>query len=141
MSYSLAFSQSLFMLLYIGGKVELGGFDFVPTQQISHDVNVPPSTAGLILRQLNRAGLIETREGANGGVRLARPTDQITVLDVFKAIEQERPLFPKVNLPVTKVDPTRVQTVVQAALTTAEDTMKASLQTKTLYDLIQEIHQ
>src|SRR5947209_362521 len=93
MSYSLAFSQSLFMLLYIAGMVEMGKYDFILTQRISQDVIIPPSTAAMILRRLSRAGLIETREGVNGGVRLAIPPEKVTLLDVFKAIEQERPMF------------------------------------------------
>ena len=40
-----------------------------------------------------RAGIIESREGANGGVRLALAPEKITIRDIFAAIEQERPLF------------------------------------------------
>ncbi|MBI1258468.1 MAG: Rrf2 family transcriptional regulator [Chloroflexi bacterium] len=141
MSYSLAFSQSLIMLMYIGGKVELGFFDFVPTQQISHDLNVPPSTAGLILRHLSRAGIIETREGANGGIRLALPPEQITVRDIFTAIERERPLFQtKVNLRTTGEKPTRAQQAMLEVLADAEEAMKQSLETRTLRDLMQKVN-
>jgi Rrf2 family iron-responsive transcriptional regulator len=40
-----------------------------------------------ILQPLNRAGLIETVRGRNGGVRLARTADRITLFDVVKVTE------------------------------------------------------
>jgi Rrf2 family iron-responsive transcriptional regulator len=40
-----------------------------------------------ILQPLNRAGLIETVRGRNGGVRLARAADRITLFDVIKVTE------------------------------------------------------
>ncbi len=39
-----------------------------------------------VLAQLARAGLVAAREGRDGGYRLARPADQITLADVFCAI-------------------------------------------------------
>ena len=93
MSYSLAFTQTLFLVLYVADKIEQKMFEFISTQQISEDLNIPPSSAASILRRLNRAGFIETREGASGGVRLAVAPDDLTLLDLFHAIEQERPLF------------------------------------------------
>lgn len=137
MSYSLAFSQSLFMMLYVAGKVERGLYDFVPTQQLSHDLNIPPSTAGMILRRLNRAGIIETREGAGGGVRLAKPPDEVTILDIFTAIEQERPMFQtNFQLRVTGEKPTKVQQTIYQILDSAESAMKRSLQATTIRDLM-----
>lgn len=40
-----------------------------------------------ILQPLNRAGLIETVRGRNGGVRLGRAADRITLFDVIKVTE------------------------------------------------------
>ena len=39
-----------------------------------------------VLAQLVRANLVAAREGRDGGYRLARPADQITLADVFCAI-------------------------------------------------------
>src|SRR4051794_29869002 len=93
MTYSLAFSQSLYIVLIIAAKVKMRQYDFVPAQRISEMLGMSPASVAAILRRLHHAGLIETREGANGGVRLALPPSQISVLDIFTAIEQERPLF------------------------------------------------
>jgi Rrf2 family iron-responsive transcriptional regulator len=40
-----------------------------------------------ILQPLNRAGLVETVRGRNGGVRLGRAADKITLFDVIRVTE------------------------------------------------------
>ena len=40
-----------------------------------------------ILTQLRHAGLVESRRGAEGGYRLARPGSEITLADVIRAID------------------------------------------------------
>jgi len=140
MSYSLAFSQSVFMMLFVASKVEQGLYDFTPTQKISQDLNIPPSTASMILRRLNRAGLIETREGANGGVRLALPPEEITILDLFTAIEQQRTMFPTdMQMGQSSEKVIKVKRTVHQLLETAEGSMKQSLQSVTIRDLMDSL--
>ncbi|MEO8609132.1 MAG: Rrf2 family transcriptional regulator [Chloroflexota bacterium] len=140
MSYSLALTQSLFMTLYVASKIDQGEYDFISTQQISQELNIPPSTAGMILRRLNRAGLIDTREGVNGGVRLAKPPESVTMLDVFEAIEQERPMFQtNIELPVTGEKRTRVQQAIFGVLESGESAMKNRLRQVTMRDLMNTV--
>jgi Rrf2 family protein len=40
-----------------------------------------------ILMQLRHAGLVESRRGAEGGYRLARPATEVTLADVIRAID------------------------------------------------------
>jgi Rrf2 family protein len=40
-----------------------------------------------ILMQLRHAGLVESRRGADGGYRLAKPADSVTLADVIRAID------------------------------------------------------
>src|SRR3954454_2850833 len=40
-----------------------------------------------ILVQLRHAGIVESRRGADGGYRLARPAEEITLADVIRAID------------------------------------------------------
>ena len=40
-----------------------------------------------ILMQLRHAGLVESRRGADGGYRLAKPADAVTLADVIRAID------------------------------------------------------
>lgn len=136
MSYSLAFSQAIIVALYVADKVEQGMFDFIPTAQLSDDLNLSPSSTGSILRRLNRAGLIETREGAKGGVRLAVPPAEVTILDIFEAIEQGKPLFNKnVQMRVTGQKPSRANQAIAQLFEDAEHAMKENLKATTIEDL------
>jgi Rrf2 family protein len=141
MSYSLSFTQAILALTYVADKVQQGMYDFVPIQQIAHDLNIPVSSAAAIFRSLSRSGLIETREGARGGVRLALPAEQVAVLDILRAIEQERPLF-QTNLHprVTGDKPTRAQQAIAHILDEAEQAMKQRLSTSTLNDILNDVN-
>lgn len=140
LSYSLAFSQSLYIVVFVASKVEQKKFEFISTQQIADRLNIPPSTSSVILRRLKKAGLIEAREGVNGGVRLAKRPEQITVLDIFEAVEQSGAMFPtNVNIVVDDEKTSRVQQSILRVLTDAEAQMKQSLQGVTIKDLMQHI--
>ena len=129
-------------MLFIASRFNRGDLDFVSTQQIAHDLNIPPSTTGMILRRLNRAGLVETREGVSGGVRIAKRPEEVTLLDIFMAIEQERPMFQtNIQMRLTGEKPTRVQQTVTHALGEAENAMKDNLRAVTLRDLFNTIDQ
>lgn len=141
MSYSLGFSQAIVATVYIADKVQQGFYEFTPTTQLAQDLNIPRPTAVKILQSLNQAGIIETREGAKGGVRLAKAADAVTILDIFMAVERERPLFQtRLNFNVTGNKPTLAQEAISTLLTDAEAAMKNELQQTTIADLITTIN-
>jgi Rrf2 family protein len=142
MSYSLSFSQAIFVVLFVGDKVAQDYFDFVPTKELSTALNIPNPSAVKILGNLASAGIIETREGSHGGVRLAKPAQQITLLDVFTAIETGKPMFRQDHqLRVTGKKPTRAHQAVYAVLTDAEEAMKSRLAKTTIADLMASLNQ
>ena len=57
------------------------------TSAIAKAQDIPPSFLAKIISQLSIAGLLHTARGARGGVRLARPPEEITLLDVVEAID------------------------------------------------------
>lgn len=57
------------------------------TNQIAGTQKIPPSFLAKIISQLSIAGLIHTSRGARGGVALARPAEEISVLEVVEAID------------------------------------------------------
>ncbi|MDK2980295.1 MAG: hypothetical protein PWQ55_642 [Chloroflexota bacterium] len=57
------------------------------TSAIAEEQKIPPSFLAKIVSQLSLAGLIQTSRGARGGVSLARPAAEISVLDVIEAID------------------------------------------------------
>jgi Rrf2 family protein len=52
-----------------------------------------PTFVAKIFPKLEKAGIVTANAGVQGGYRLARPADQITVLAVVDAIEGSKPLF------------------------------------------------
>lgn len=142
MSYSLAFSQAVMTVIFVADKVQQGMFDFVPTKQLSESLNIARPTAVKILGNLTGAGIIETREGAKGGVRLAVNPADVTILDIFEAIETGKPLFRHdYRLRVTGKKPSRAQAVVLAILNDAEAAMKAQLAATTVADLLNSLNE
>jgi Rrf2 family protein len=57
------------------------------TSHIAEVQHIPPSFLAKIISQLSIAGLIHTSRGARGGVSLARPPEDINVLEVIEAID------------------------------------------------------
>jgi len=48
---------------------------------------LPAPTVSKILKELARAGLVQSERGLSGGYRLARPATEISVADVVSAVE------------------------------------------------------
>ena len=67
----------------------LGGQGDTPltTQQIAEVTRVPSGYLAKVLQALGRAGLVTSQRGLHGGFLLARPLDQLSVLDVINAVD------------------------------------------------------
>jgi FeS assembly SUF system regulator len=55
--------------------------------ELADAVGLPRPTVSKTLKMLVRAGLLESRRGAQGGYSLARPASRITAIDIITAIE------------------------------------------------------
>ncbi|HUP92861.1 MAG TPA: SUF system Fe-S cluster assembly regulator [Solimonas sp.] len=56
-------------------------------QELAARTHVPVPTAAKLLKKLARAGLLESQRGAQGGYRLVRAPERITVAEVIRALE------------------------------------------------------
>lgn len=56
---------------------------------IAHSVNTHPVVIRRSLGPLQAAGLVATQLGAEGGAQLARSAENITLLDVFQAVQAD----------------------------------------------------
>ncbi|MCP9340689.1 RrF2 family transcriptional regulator [Stutzerimonas xanthomarina] len=54
---------------------------------------VPAELLAKVFTRLAKANLVVATEGVRGGFRLARPADEITVLDIVRAIDGEKEIF------------------------------------------------
>lgn len=68
------------------------GQDLLTSDQVAASVNTNPVIIRRSLGDLRRAGLVQVRHGPGAGWSLARAPQEISLLDVYNAVEQE-PLF------------------------------------------------
>ena len=61
--------------------------DSMKVEAIAEAQGIPPRFLENILVSLRRAGLAQSRRGADGGYRLARPPSRISVADVIRAAD------------------------------------------------------
>jgi DNA-binding IscR family transcriptional regulator len=88
---------------------------------------------------LRRAGLISTQQGA-AGARIARPLEEMTLLDVFKAVETEEKLFsmhenPNPACPIGS----RIQTVLEAEFVASQEAMQTRLSRTTMETVMRNL--
>lgn len=137
MAYSLSYSKSILVLAFISDKIRRGETEYISTKVISELLNIPKPTLTVIFNNLIRAGILESKEGINGGVRFAKNAEQITLLDILNAIENQKPLFQtSFDLNVNSKRPEDLKNAVTVALSDVEETMKSSLSKTTLKDIL-----
>ncbi len=59
----------------------------VPIGEISKQWDIPEEFLRKIVQLLSKSGLILSRRGAGGGIELARPAEEISLLEVIEAAE------------------------------------------------------
>ena len=58
-----------------------------PTGEIAERQNIPAPFLAKIISQLSLSGLVSTYRGSGGGVSLARPASEISLLQVIEALD------------------------------------------------------
>src|SRR5438132_10575431 len=59
----------------------------VKAERIATAQGIPLNFLENILGELRHAGLVRSHRGAEGGFRLARPANQVTIADIIRAVE------------------------------------------------------
>jgi Rrf2 family protein len=83
----LSFSQTTGYAILALGCIGSGEGRRVQSEEIQGCSGVPMPYLRKILYSLGKAGLVQTKRGHLGGFVLARPADQITLMDVLQAVE------------------------------------------------------
>lgn len=73
-------------LLVLARLSEPGGAP-VTVERIAREGAIPPRFLEGILAEVRRGGLVDSKRGAEGGYRLARDADQVTVAEVVRIID------------------------------------------------------
>jgi len=61
--------------------------EYIPIRKISHDLKISFHFLTKVLQTLSQDGILVSYRGPNGGVALARPAKEITVLDIIESID------------------------------------------------------
>lgn len=140
MGYSLSFSKAVLVVIFIADKVRQGQFEYLSTASISDVLNIPKPTLVKILQSLTAEGIIETKEGKLGGIRLAKDASDITILDVFQSIEKGKPLFQSgFDIAAQGNRPDKAQESIQALFEKSERQMQHVLAQKTIAQILKEM--
>ncbi|MGB1285384.1 MAG: Rrf2 family transcriptional regulator [Aggregatilineales bacterium] len=106
------------------------------SDELAWSVNTNPVLIRRIIGQLKRAGLVTSQAGAKGGFLLAHPPEDITLLDIYNAM-QTPVLFPMHSSnPNPDCDVgANIQDVLGIVYENAEDALKIVLSQTTIADL------
>lgn len=72
--------------LYLSAK---GPESFTPIRSMSDNLEISFHFLTKILQQLTAEGILESYKGPNGGVKLTKPGEKVTLLDIVRAIDGE----------------------------------------------------
>ncbi|MFK5880260.1 MAG: Rrf2 family transcriptional regulator [Flavobacteriaceae bacterium] len=141
MSYSLSFTKSIFVVIFISDKIRQKQFEYLSTADISKYLSIPKPTLVKILQNLNLANIIETKEGKLGGIRLMKDPSDITILEILEAMERGKPLFQtSYNILADGKRPNNAQKSIENVLNDAENQLKNELSKKTIAEILVEMN-
>ena len=141
MSYSLSFTKSILVVIFISDKIRQNQFEFLSTAEISKFLSIPKPTLVKILQNLNMADIIETKEGKQGGIRLMKDPSEITILDILEAMEKGKPLFQtSFNILAEGKRPNNAQRSIKNILSDADSVLKNELSKKTISEILIEMN-
>lgn len=137
MQFSSRLPVAVHILLAI---VEFEGKEKTTSTFLAGSVNVNPVIIRNTLGQLKAAGLVMVKAG-ECGASLAKEPKDITLLDIFDAVEKEEALFhfhenPNPECPVGK----NVHAVLDNKLFAIQEVMREKMKSVTLQDLIDDLN-
>lgn len=107
-----------------------------PSSAMAQDLQSHAVFLRRVLAQLGRANLIQAREGRDGGYRLARPAEQITLAEVYQAVNAPDPTDHTAGASHV---PTPVQSVLDEIVAEAERRRLEVLGRFTLASVLQRV--
>ena len=111
-----------------------------PTSEfLAGSIGVNPVVVRRVIGMLRDAGLVETHQG-RAGARLAKSLAEVTLLDVFRAVDAVDRLFafhenPNPNCPVGA----NIQTALEGELSSAQSAMELHLSRVTLSSIVDRV--
>jgi DNA-binding IscR family transcriptional regulator len=137
----LSISSRFAVGIHILALLEINKEGTSSSEFLAGSVNTNPVVIRKIMGMLKKAGLVEVHPGI-AGAKLARDLSDITLLDVYKAVNvvQENELFsiheePNPSCPVGR----NIQDTIVPVFTAAQSALEKTLQNVTLEDVVKDI--
>ncbi|GAB1821736.1 Rrf2 family transcriptional regulator [Herbidospora sp. RD11066] len=111
------------------------------SDRIAGSVQTNPVVIRRCLGELRAAGLVESRRGAGAGWRLTREPQDVTLLDVYRAVE-DGPLFAMHATPPNQGCPVGagIRPALDGVYAEVEDRLQRQLAATTIADLLNDIN-
>ena len=135
----MAINTKLSVAAHILSLIGMNPDERLTSEIIAGSVNTNPVVIRRIMGMLSRAGLVRTSPGVPGAV-LARGLGEITLLDVYRAVQADEELFaihdnPNPDCPVGR----NIQGALDTAFSRAQRAMEAELGEVTMEQVSLEI--
>jgi Rrf2 family protein len=129
-------SSRFAVAVHILAMIETGKGEPVTSDYIASSVNTNPAVIRRLLSMLARAGLATSQLGAGGGALLARKPAEITLLDVYHAVEDREvfamhPAEPNMHCFVGR----QIKPVLEPMIIAAEEALESQLARRTIADV------
>ncbi|TGJ99423.1 Rrf2 family transcriptional regulator [Leptospira semungkisensis] len=122
--------------IHILSLIEKDGEEASSSQVMADSIGTNPVVVRSLMGKLKKAGLIQSKQGVTGA-KLAKSPEEIRLIQIYKAVESEGPLFsihdkPNPKCPVGK----KIQTALTGIFQEAQSALEAKLAEFNLSDVI-----
>ncbi|MGC4067293.1 MAG: Rrf2 family transcriptional regulator [Polyangiaceae bacterium] len=120
--------------------LDMQGGEPTASEFIAGSVNTNPSLIRRLLSQLAKAGFTTSQMGTGGGALLLRPATEITLAEVYRAVNEDEEVIPVHASPNPKCPVGRsIQAVLEKRIHAAERALERELGKTTISDLTKDI--
>ena len=138
--YTMAGNSRLAIAIHAAGMLAFGEQMPVTSETIAHSVNTNAVVVRRIMGCLTKHGLVTSKMGVGGGACLSRSPAEITLADIYLALDEEAlfqvpPLDDVHECAVSKI----ARPVIRDILQTAENHLLENLRATTLADMIERV--
>ncbi|WP_068620804.1 Rrf2 family transcriptional regulator [Paenibacillus tuaregi] len=137
----MAISSRFSVAVHILSLLDIEKEGRITSDYIAGSVNTNPVVIRRIMSMLSRAGLVTTSAGV-AGAKLARPLEQITLLDVYRAVQVDisDELFSIHSNPNPDCQVGRnIQDTLETAFTRAQNAMEQELSSITMNQVVSDL--
>jgi Rrf2 family protein len=131
MALNCRFAVAVHVLAAIAEKGER-----VSSAELADNFKTNPVVVRRLLADLQRAGLVESCKGVNGGTVLARPAGKISLAEIYRAVDEDAPFHIPEQRNPDCVIACKVQKTLAAVLDRADEAMQKELRRTRLADVL-----